>query len=95
MSVFLEGLKRSFRGGVSNGRVAIRNEFGTELTYQRLWKLATEMAELKLSPQLQRIAINCRDPVQFSIALLATWINNSIAVPLRKQKANDILLILA
>lgn len=95
MSVFLEGLKRSFIGGGSNGRVAIRNEFGTELTYQRLWKLAREMAELKLGPQLQRIAINCRDPVQFSIALLATWINNSIAIPLRKHKMKDSLLIIA
>lgn len=81
--VFLEGLKQSF---LRSQRVAIRNEFGKKLTYPKLWKLAQELAQYQLGPKMARIAINCRDPVQFAIALLATWINGSVAIPLRRAK---------
>lgn len=67
-------------------KVAIRNEFGDEISYGQLYKSALAVAEgLKRTGDANKsVAVMCKDPLQMAIGLFGTWYNNSTAIPLRK-----------
>ncbi len=66
---------------------AVSNESGDVLSYANLWNEAEELSKGLLGLKLKNraVAINVSDPLQFTKSLLAVWMNESIAVPLRKN----------
>jgi acyl-CoA synthetase (AMP-forming)/AMP-acid ligase II len=81
-------LERIKRAAMDFGRKrAITNENGMSVSYAKLWESATEVRKGLLGPTFRRraVAINVSDPLQFTTSLLAVWMNDSIAVPLRNE----------
>lgn len=68
-------------------KMAVTNEFGQSISYSKLWESATDISGKLLGPQMKHrsVAIKVSDPVRFTVSLLATWMNDSVAIPLRKS----------
>lgn len=67
-------------------KIALRNEFDHEITYEQLYKSAVAVAEgLRRTGEAgSPVAVMCKDPIQMVIGLFGTWYSHSTAVPLRK-----------
>lgn len=67
------------------GKRAVVNETGRSVSYAELWESAAQVSKHVLGPAAKgrSVAINTTDPIWFTCGLLATWMNGSIAVPLR------------
>ena len=57
------------------------------LTYRQLWIESQELASCALGPRFKNrpVALSTPNPLDFTILFLATWMNESIAVPLRNK----------
>jgi acyl-CoA synthetase (AMP-forming)/AMP-acid ligase II len=68
-------------------KIAIRNEFGDEISYSRFYKAATTVAEglRRTGDGRKSVAVMCKDPLQMAIGLFGVWYNNSTAIPLRNH----------
>lgn len=66
--------------------MAVVSDSSKSISYANLWEAAADISKQCLGPSLKRhsIALNVTDPVHFTTCLLAVWMNESIAVPLRK-----------
>ena len=68
-------------------KIAIRNEFGEEITYGQFYNAAGKVAEAlkRTGYSGKSVAIMCKDPLQMAIGLFGAWYSHSAAIPLRKQ----------
>lgn len=65
-------------------KVALRDEFNNELTYQRFYEAVKSVAKgLEHGKAGKSVAILAKDPIQMTVGIFGTWLSNRIAIPLR------------
>ena len=84
----LERIGRAVRD--FGGKMAVSSDGSSKaISYAQLWQSAEQLRKGLLGDKFHRktVGINVEDPIQFTTSLLACWMNESIAVPLRKMRS--------